>query len=51
VVKEVTGTEIVWDVVPNGSSVGPYVDVFAHVKAYAIDGSEEELFSQPFMLY
>lgn len=51
VVKETTGTEIVWDVVPNGSSQGPHVDVFARVKAYAVDGSEEELFSQPFMLY
>jgi hypothetical protein len=51
VVKELTGTEIVWDVIPNGNSVGPRVDVFARVKAYAIDGSEEELFSQPFMLY
>ena len=51
VVKEKTGTEIVWDVIPNGKSVGPRVDVFARVKAYAIDGSEEELFSQPFMLY
>jgi hypothetical protein len=27
------------------------VDVFARVKAYAIDGTGEELFSQPFMLY
>lgn len=50
VVKEVEGREISWDVVPNGSSVGPNVDVFARVKAYAIDGSGEELFSQPFML-
>ena len=51
VVKETTGTEIVWDVIPAGSARGPRVDVFARVKAYAIDGSEEELFSQPFMLY
>ena len=51
VVKETTGTEIVWDVVPNGNGVGPRVDVFARVKAYAIDGTGEELFSQPFMLY
>ena len=50
VVKETEGTEISWDVVPNGSGVGPRVDVYARVKAYAVDGSEEELFSQPFML-
>ena len=51
VVKEATGTEVAWDVVPNGSSVGPHVDVFARVKAYATDGSDEVLFSQPFMLF
>lgn len=51
VVKESTGNEVFWDVVPNGSGEGPHVDVFARVKAYAVDGSEEELFSQPFMLY
>ena len=51
VVKETTGTEVAWDVVPNGSSVGPHVDVFARVKAYATDGSDEVLFSQPFMLF
>ena len=51
VVKETKGTEVVWDVVPNGSSVGPQVDVFARVKAYATDGSDEVLFSQPFMLF
>jgi hypothetical protein len=50
VVKETKGTEIAWEVVPEASSVGPKVDVFARVKAYAVDGSEEELFSQPFML-
>ena len=50
VVKEAKGTEVAWDVVPNGSSVGPQVDVFARVKAYATDGSDEVLFSQPFML-
>ena len=50
VVKEAKGTEVVWDVVPNGSSVGPQVDVFVRVKAYATDGSDEVLFSQPFML-
>jgi len=51
VVKEAKGTEVAWDVVPNGSSVGPRVDVFARVKAYATDGSGEVLFSQPFMLF
>ena len=51
VVKETKGTEIAWDVIPNGSSVGPRVDVFARVKAYATDGSGEVLFSQPFMLF
>ena len=51
VVKEAKGTEVTWDVVPNGSSVGPRVDVFARVKAYSTDGSDEVLFSQPFMLF
>ena len=51
VVQEAKGTEVAWDVVPNGSSVGPRVDVFARVKAYATDGSGEVLFSQPFMLF
>ena len=51
VVKEAKGTEVTWDMVPNGSSVGPHVDVFARVKAYATDGSGEILFSQPFMLF
>lgn len=51
VVKETTGKEVVWDVVPDGNSVGPRIDVFARVKAYATDGSEEVLFSQPFMLF
>jgi hypothetical protein len=50
VVKVMEGTEIAWDVVPDGASVGPRIDVFARVKAYAIDDSGEELFSQPFML-
>ena len=51
VVKETTGKEVVWDVVPDGNSAGPRIDVFARVKAYATDGSEEVLFSQPFMLF
>ena len=36
--------------IPSGSSGGPRVDVFVRVKAYALDGSGEELFSQPYML-
>ena len=51
VVVETKGTEVTWDVVPNGSSVGPRVDVFARVKAFAADGCGEVLFSQPFMLF
>ena len=51
VVVETTGTEVTWDVVPNGSSVGPHVDVFARVKAFAADGCGEVLYSQPFMLF
>ena len=49
-VKEGTGSGISWDVVPEGKSRGPRVDVFARIKAYAVDGSGEELFSQPSML-
>lgn len=50
VVKEEEGTSVEWKVIPNGSCVGPLVDMFARVKAYAVDGSGEVLFSQPFML-
>lgn len=50
VVKESEGTGVFWDVESNGVNKGPRVDMFARIKAYALDGSEEVLFSQPFML-
>ena len=34
-----------------GKRVKTTTDVFVRVKAYAVDGTEEVLFSQPFMLY
>jgi hypothetical protein len=51
VVKKSEGREIVWDVVPDGNSAGPRVDVFARIRATAADGCGEVLYSQPFMLY
>ena len=50
VVKETTGTDVSWTVEKEGYWQGPGLHVFARVKAYATDGSEEVLFSQPFML-
>ena len=50
VVKTATGAEISWDVEKDGPRQGIGVHVFARVKAYAVDGSEEVLFSQPFIL-
>lgn len=50
VVKETTGTDVSWTVEKEAYWQGPGLHVFARVKAYATDGSEEELFSQPFML-
>ena len=50
VVKEAKGSEVSWTVEKDGSRQGPGIHVFARVKAYATDGSEEVLFSQPFML-
>ena len=57
VVQETTGTEMAWECTVRrnrrGKAVarsGPRVEVFARVKAFATDGSEEVLFSQPFML-
>ena len=50
VVKETTGREVSWTVEKDGSRKGPDIHVFARVKAYAVDGSEEVLFSQPFMM-
>ena len=50
VAKEVNGTEISWSVGRDADSQGPGHHVFARVKAYAVDGSGEVLYSQPFML-
>ncbi len=52
-VKEVArGTSIKWHVAKLGGSGAPreLVHTFMRVKAYALDGSGEELFSQPCML-
>ena len=52
-VKEVAnGTSIKWTMEKPPLAGGKRKDVhmFARVKAYAIDGSDEELFSQPYML-
>ena len=50
-VHEQTGTSLAWNVpAANGRRVGPQVEVFARIKAYAADGCGETLFSQPFML-
>ena len=48
--KETTGTDVSWTVEKEAYWQGPGLHVFARVKAYATDGSEEVLFSQPFML-
>ena len=50
VVKEQKGKEVAWTVEDEKYLQGPGLHVFARVKAYAVDGSEEVLFSQPFML-
>ena len=50
VVKETKGKEISWTVEKEAPWHGPGIHVFARVKAYAADGSDEVLFSQPFML-
>jgi hypothetical protein len=50
VVKETTGTSVTWSSEMDGEWQGPKYHIFARVKAYATDGSGEELFSQPFML-
>jgi hypothetical protein len=52
-VKEVKkGTSINWTVEPPPRSGGPResVHTFARIKACAVDGSGEEIFSQPYML-
>ena len=58
VVQETTGTEMTWELRirsnKSGKPIrrgGPIVEVFARVKAFATDGSEEVIFSQPFMLF
>ena len=50
VVKETRGCEAVWTVENEAYWQGPGHHVFVRVKAYAVDGSEEVLYSQPFML-
>ncbi len=50
VVKEMKGNEVTWTVEKEAYWQGPGHHVFARVKAYAVDGSGEVLFSQPFML-
>ena len=50
VVKAAKGTEVSWTVEKDSYWQGPEYHVFARVRAYAVDGSEEVLFSQPFML-
>ena len=49
-VFEAKGTEVSWTVEPDRPWQGARVHIFARVKAYSVDGSGEELFSQPFML-
>ena len=51
-VKETKGTSVKWTMEGRYSSSGPRnaAHVFARIKAYALDGSGEELFSQPYML-
>jgi hypothetical protein len=53
VVKEVAkGTSVKWTLEAESNWSGPRANahVFARIKAYALDGSGEELFSQPYML-
>ena len=52
VVKETTGTSITWTMEGIHGACGPRskMHIFARIKAYAVDGSNEELFSQPYML-
>jgi hypothetical protein len=51
-VKSAEGTSVKWTMEGQSNWSGPRQDahVFARVKAYALDGSGEELFSQPYML-
>ena len=51
-VKSAKGTSVKWTMEGQSNWSGPRQDahVFARVKAYALDGSGEELFSQPYML-
>ena len=47
-----SATSVQWTMEKERSSFGPRKDyhVFARIKAYALDGSGEEIFSQPYML-
>ncbi len=51
-VKETKGKSVKWTMEGQYSASGPRnrAHVFARIKAYALDGSGEELFSQPYML-
>ncbi len=51
-VKETKGTSVKWTMEDRYSASAPRnaAHVFARIKAYALDGSGEELFSQPYML-
>ena len=50
VVKTVKGASAQWNMPLEGDGKGPKVDIFVRVKAYAVDGTGEILYSQPFML-
>ena len=52
VTETAKGTRVAWKMEKPSPSAAPRdrVHMFARVKAYALDGSGEELFSQPFML-
>jgi len=50
VVRELKGTEVSWTVGGEKRWQGLGYHIFVRVKAYAVDGSGEVLFSQPFML-
>ena len=48
--KTVEGTEVTWTCPKNASSQGPRVEMFARVRATALDGCGEVLYSQAGML-
>ena len=51
-VKRTEGTSVSWTLEDGTPSGAPrsWAHIFARIKAYAVDGSGEELFSQPYML-